>query len=605
MRVYILALPGIAAFGLAAAAIDCDRLHHDRFETEAGMCSTSFSIDIPVVQQEVLFTINESSPPSTEFESGLLLLRDLDSGDEVVVGDSSSGDGQYSIRVIPGAYRAFWQFQAGGALVPMNAMGDLGGVIVDGQAPLEIDMTRVALEGEITLDGQAPPASDQATADLYLRNFLTGDAVLLGRTHWGNYSRLTVPGEYQLVYEVTQGGVIMPRNKQAVIATVEIPDLTEVIVPLDVDLRSGTVWGNVRFNGVAPPADLDDSGRIRFVDTQTGDSIMAGSTANGSYQVRVLTGTYDIVYQAHSPGAFAPVNSGAVLIEDFVVGEGSQQFDLDIEVVELETRVTLQGAVPPASALENGRILLQDPLSGDEALLGLSSENDGVLATRVIPGDYEVVWALENGGSMVPSNLRAVLQSVRVEAGVELDVDVPVTQVAGAFLLDGVPAPASFLETADIRLAGAQSPDSVFLGASMEGDYQRLIVPGHYRVDYRLVNGGSQVPRNEHSIFGEMCIPETVSPSAVSRDIHIRSSAIAGGFFMNGTAPPDTAYETGRVLLIDPVTGRETLVGETHTASFNIRVLPGHYEVYYALEAGGGFVPRNSRARVGTFRVCP
>lgn len=585
-----------------AEPLSCDRLHDDRFEGEP--CTQNFNVDIPVVTQEIEFTINGNPPPASEYEKGEITLRNLDSGDVVVVGDSSSNQGEYSIRVIPGEYEAFWELTNGGSMVPVNRSGRIAAVVVDGGSPIQLDMTRVQIEGEFTLDGQSPPVSALESADILLHDARTGDRVWLGNTASGTYTRLTLPGEYDLVYELSQGGMVVPRNARAIVGAVSIPATTKIIVPVDIELQSGQVFGDIRINGGLPPSSTEDYGRIFFVDTRNGEATSLGNTLSGSYGGRLLTGTYDIHYRGATAGTVMPVNGNARLLAGYELLPGHHTLNLDIPVVDVDAAVTLNGAVPPASAFEDGWIVLRNGETGDEAPLGRSSENGGLLSARVVPGDYETFWDLDSGGALVPSNRRARLDSVQVPADSPLIIDIPVMELTGSYLLDGVSPPASHFENAHIRLAVPATGDSVYLGETADGDFQRRLVAGPYAVDYRLDAGGTQVPRNAHAVFGQVCVAD-VEGGAVQRDINLPSAQIAGGFFFNGGLPPASEYETGRIFLVEAETGAEFAIGMTLEASFNARVLSGHYEVFYGLEAGGSLVPRNRRARVGTFRVCP
>lgn len=585
-----------------AQPLSCDRIHDDRFEGEP--CTQNFNVDIPVVTQEIVVTINGDPPPASELENGEIRLRNLDTGDSVFVGTSGENQGEYSIRVIAGEYEAFWEFLNGGSVVPVNRSGRIGGVVVDGSAPLHLDMTRVQIEGAFTLDGAPPPVSALESADISLHNQRTGDLVPLGKSSDGAYTRLVLPGEYEVIYELSQGGLVVPRNARAVVGNASIPATTKIIVPIDVDLESGQVFGDIRINGELPPSSTDDYGRIFFVDTLTGEATSLGNTLSGSYGGRLLAGTYDVYYRAVTPGEVSPVNSNARLIAGYELLPGNHTLDLDIPAVDVDAVVTINGAAPPATVFEDGWIMLRNEGSGDEAPLGRSSENGGVLSARVIPGDYEVFWDLESGGAQVPANLRARLESVQVPADVPLAIDVAMVQSTGDFLLDGVSPPATNFENAAIRLVVPETGDTVFIGETAAGDFQRKLVAGAYAIDYRLEAGGAQVPRNTHAIFGQVCMANAAGVE-VQRHVELRSDQIAGGFFFNGNLPPASALESGRIFLVDPVTGGEIPVGMTQDASFNIRVLSGRYEVYYGLETGGALVPRNSRALLGTFRVCP
>lgn len=581
----------------------CDRLFDDRFLAPL-QCAESFDVDIPAVTQDIVFTINGQPPPANAFETGIITLRNLETGDRVHVGESHENGGQYSIRVIAGQYQAFWGLENGGSIVPSNQSAVLGTFVVDGSVPLDIDMGMVTVAGSFTLDGGPPPESEFESARIALRNFQTGDEMFLGLTSDGSFQRQVVPGEYHIVYELSQGGLVVPKNAEAIVDTVTVPNAPEIVVSVDVELESGAIWGDVRFNGELPPDSSEDHGRIFFQNPDFGQAIPVGDTRNGTYGARLLTGSYDVYYRAVSPGGVAPVNTNARIMGGQMVSSGNQTLDVDIDVVDLEATITLNGETPPISVFEDGKITLRVDDTGDEALIGRTSDNEGMLSARVIPGAYAAFWDLNNGGSVVPANRRARLESVQVQQGVPLTIDVPMVQAAGDFFLNGEQAPGSAFESARIELGNRETDDEVFLGDTHNGSYLRRLIPGTYDVVYRLEAGGSSVPRNGHALFAEHCIPDIGMASEVRRDVHMRAVWIAGGFYFNGDLAPASEFETGQIFLVDRITGDEVPVGDTKDGSFNIRVMPGEYEVFYSRESGGGLVPRNKRARVGSLDVC-
>lgn len=568
-------------------------------EEEELVCDPSLDIDIAVVWAEAVVTLNGKTPPQNEQEEGLITLRNLTSGDVVPLGETSENGGSLDANAIIGSYAAFYSLRNGGSSVPANSAACLGTVVVDGSAPLAIDVPMVTVTGEFLLDGVPTPESELESADIFLRNPHTGDEVFLGNTSDGSYQRNIVPGTYNLVYELAQGGLVMPLNGEHVVALVTIPNAPEIVHTLDVELSSTLIGGGIFFNGEEPPPSTEDFGRIFYRDRVTHDEVLAGSTSSGLYSVRLLTGRYGVYYAAAETEAEAPVNTHARIIEEVIVLDPTQNQDVDIPVISVFATATLNGDSFPPSVLENGEIYLRNLGTGDEALLGLTSENGAHFRRKVIPGQYEVFWDIQNGGALVPRNKHALLGEIALPEDTGLEIDVPMVTFAGEFLLNEHPPPKSVLESAKIYLRNPRTGDEVLLGETKDHSFVVDMVPGDYDVVYELENGGSIVPINALHVIDYITVPDVGDAVVFDEDVKLRVVFVQGDIFVNGSKPPASALETGRILYRDTTAGDEIHVGDTADGSYSANLLVGTYDAFYSIDQGGSFVPLNSHAFLG------
>jgi hypothetical protein len=127
----------------------------------------------------------------------------------------------------------------------------------------------------------------------------------------GYYLRTVMPGTYDIHYEKVLGGLIVPRNENRVIGSVNIPDPSEVIFTHDIDIPVVTLSGTFTFNG-DPLNSAYERGWILAVDRQTGDEIRLGDTATGFSDILLVPGHYGLYYE-HLAGGVVPRNERAFL----------------------------------------------------------------------------------------------------------------------------------------------------------------------------------------------------------------------------------------------------------------------------------------------------
>src|SRR4029079_1458304 len=88
------------------------------------------------------------------------------------------------------------------------------------------------------------------------------------------------------------------------------------------------VTGTLKINGVTTTS-LTDTGTLSLRNA-AGDVATLGATSARSYSVRVVPGTYDLVYQVGTPGATAPRNTVAKLRSVTIGSAGTTPPDIDV-----------------------------------------------------------------------------------------------------------------------------------------------------------------------------------------------------------------------------------------------------------------------------------
>ncbi|MEM9457867.1 MAG: hypothetical protein AAGF11_27050 [Myxococcota bacterium] len=371
----------------------------------------------------------------------------------------------------------------------------------------------------------------------------------------------------------------------------------------DVDIPRVAVSAEFLLGGEPFVSSIYEHAAIVLVDPATHDRIELGNTADGGTvaPVAVIPGTYEVHYARLGGGLRVPANTSAKV--DTVSIPDTESFTLvvDVPAVELEGRFTINGAPPPTGQYENGALVLLDPATGDEVDLG--DTRDGEYRAMVVPGLYHVHYRRRLATNQAPLNADArVISTVEIFAADDpqlLDVDVPVTTLAGALTLDGATPPDGTYENGRILLRDRLTGDRIVLGQTRDGAYEAPLVPGDYEVIYERMLGGQQVPVNRAAVLQQV----TLQAGEQSLDIDIATAVISGGLTVAGAPAPADPGDDGVIVLRNPDTGDEATLGNTAEGTYTRRVVQGDYDVYYRQQTSSGGVPANTNAPLGNITV--
>jgi hypothetical protein len=547
-------------------------------------------IDLTMSEVELRITIDGSSPPMSALEYGEIRLRNRATGDVVALGDTRTP--VLATSVVAGHYDVYYSRTAGSAVVPANRNARIGAIDASTDVESTIEIPTVVIFGAFEFDGVAAPDVDYESGRVWLRHPDSGDEVLLGTTSDSTYSVRVIPDLYDLRYEGIAGSAVAPAGTgtfgELVAQTSE--------VATDVDVPTVALNGTFNFDGaLAPDSDLEN-GRITLRSAET--EILLGETRTGEYSVRVLPGSYDVVYEGLVGSAVAPANKRATVRElEFGKADGDQTVDIDIRTVELSGSLLFNNEAAPADPSDDGFVMLRHP-SGDEVLLGMTSSL--TYSRRVIEGPYDVYYAQDTSSQNAPRNTNARIRELVAQAGAVGDIDIQRVDVSGTITLAGATPPDSDYQDGHLYLRDLGTGDSVLLGNTRAGGYAAPAVPGDYEIVYVADDAAGPLPINTGAVIGDVTV---AAGGPVDLSIDVPTLALGGTVTVNGEAAPMDALDIGNIYLVDAHTQDQLWLGNTFQGVYQQTLTPGNYLVYYRVAASQGGVPANENANLGCWQL--
>jgi hypothetical protein len=581
---YCVCDPGYAAYGLRCL--------------QCAATNGVFDVDVPSVAVSATFLLAGEPFPASIYERGEVVLRDPVTGDEVPLGDTGQGGSDGAVAVVPGTYEVHYAWKVGSALVPANRGAKLVTVVIPhaDDHELIIDVPVVEIAGAFTLGGAPAPGSQYENGAVVLRNAATGDEVPLGDTRDGDYRAMVIPGSYHVHYRRKQATDLAPVNVDARIGEVVI-DGNTLAQTLDLDVPVTTLSGSFTIDGQTPPQSIYENGRILLRSLATGDEVVLGQTRDGSYSLPVVPGPYQLVYQRLQGGQEVPVNRAAVLDEP-TLEPGSRTLDIDVATAVISGTITVGGIPAPADPGDDGLLLLRNPASGDEALLGNTAA--GSYTQRVVRGAYDVFYRQETSGGGVPVNTNARLQAIDVQGGASFDVDVPVVTVSASVTVGGQAPPESVYDDGVLYLRDPATGDSVLLGNTRLAQLQRPVVPGTYELLYVVEAAGPTMPINARSRLDTV----EVGP-ATELEVDIPVAVLQGAVTVQGEAPPQSIYNRALLHLHDVATDDVVYLGSIEAGGFARTLTAGTYVLVYQALASTGLLPGNTNVGLACLELQP
>ncbi len=465
--------------------------------------------------------------------------------------------------------------------------------------PLNIDVRTI--EGVVLVDDEEPPTDATDAGILSLRDAASGDRVELGLTTSGTWSARVATRLYDLYYAVKSSSGAVPENTDARVRRIAVDFFGSPVPPETpvAELFVNHLGGALSVGGVPVPQDAIDAGELSLRSVETGELISLGSTSEGSYEIGVLDGTYELIYEAVSQGGLMPVNSRGVVsqLEISSAIANPETFPLEIPTATLTINLTVNNMPPSPDATDYGLVYLRDMKNGALTLLGETTE--GSYTRVVLPGAYELVYTnITSANGAVPVNKHArVGEAFQVgdigDAPVTVDVDIPMVQVNGAFSVGGGPPPASAADDGVLTLESVDGQGTVTLGNTSAGAHSESIIPGSYDIYYAQETASQLMPQNTHAFI--MTAPDLEGGTL---DIDIPVITISGTLALSDGGDAISELEDGRVYLRNEDRGDSVLLGNLSKGDFTRRIVPGSFTAHYSIETGGELVPANGDARI-------
>jgi hypothetical protein len=545
-----------------------------------------WDVNIPSARIQGRFLLNGDDFPVSLLHRAHFFLRNARTGDEVFLGLSNNVE--FDHRVVPGTYDVIYKHVAGDN-VPRNSEAVVQRQLeIAGDENFDINVTTVRISGAFTVNGQ-PVLLLLESGLIRLRDLRNRALTDLGETSDGSYAALLIPGSYDVMYSYIIGSDAVPRNHlTAVQRNVGIKKAGT----LDIDVPAVSVSGDFLVNGEPAPDSPVESGRVYLEDPDTGARMLLGRTDFQAYQMTIIPGTYDFVYDRIAGSDIMPANNFGRFLSAVPLLLDSTR-DVNIPVVEISGSFTANGAPAPDTGTENGAITLRN---GENSLY-LGETRFGEFRVLAIPGDYTITYEGLTGANVMPANDNAIIGTVQIVETSMFPIDVPSVEVTADIVFNGgaFPGPLGG-ELARIYLEDAVTGDLI----NFTSDYpsfpiaQRRVVPGSYRVRYEY-ESGVKLPRNQFAVLAE------IAPARDGHlEINIRSTPVAGDFTLDGGAFP--IGQNAVIVLETPGSGDWLSLGGTVNGSYSTVVIPGHYDASYDWVFGTE-IPRNQSALIDCARI--
>ncbi len=481
--------------------------------------------------------------------------------------------------------------------------------------PASIGLTTVVVDRTFEIDGQpVPSTTTNGWGRLYLRNTLTDDEIAWGQTSQASAPVRILTGRYDVFYEHAGAGtggmgvVTVPRNDLAKIATLDVTTSTTV----ELDVPVVVVDRTFRVNGATVASTTTNGyGNLVTRDVVTGDMLPWGLTTQASSPLRLVAGSYDVLYEWTQSGTGAggavtvPRNDNATIAHALAL-TSSQTVTLDVPVVTVDRTFRIGGQlVPDASANGSGTLWTRDTENGDVLAWGTTTQAS--VPMRLVAGTYDVTyeWAQSGTGAAnavtVPRNDNATIaKAIDVTTTQAVALDIAVVTVDRTFRVNGQPVTDSTTSGyGRLRTRDVVDDDWLQFGQTNQASSPLRLIARSYDVVYEWVQsgtgtGGAQtVPRNDRVTVAS-AIDVGISPMIA---IDVPVVTMDRTFTVNGQAVPDSVANGYGMLWTQDVTNGDQLQwGQTNTNSSPMRLVAGTYDVIYEWKATGSgavLVPRN------------
>jgi hypothetical protein len=268
--------------------------------------------------------------------------------------------------------------------------------------------------------------------------------------------------------------------------------------------------------------------------------------------------------------------------------------DVDVRSTTLSGTITANGG--PLTAIKGYVSVALHNAAGDAVFLGSSSP----YAIEVIPGSYDVYYTWSDPDA---STVLVTKSPIKIRSGIvvgttprSLDIDVPLTAVAGTFTVKG--ATITTWERGDCVLwLRSAAGEDVELSTTTTGTFSALVVPGSYDLYYREYRKGPAVPTNASAKVKSGLV---VGASPASFSIDVPATPVSGAVTFNGAKLAGSDKGSYGFTLRNAAGDSAQLTSDLTKGSFSGLVVPGTYDLYYTYYSAGGVaaVPRNQSGKV-------
>jgi len=551
-------------------------------------------VDLDVATAAVQGQVTVDGAPLGRDDVGALVLS---RGDASAV--AAIDGGRWSARVVAGTYRIGWATDGGhcdGRAVPSAPCnsGDVRAEVgLSSDGLFDVDLATVSLQGRVTADG-AGLGEDPGVLRFALSGASEGDDG--AASGWstrvdasGAYATRLLRGRYDAAWSpsVTCDGT-RGRPTPCLGATLrEGMELSSDGV-LDLALTSVELTGRLTVDGAALSSGSPYAGSLRFVDGERSLDVPL-SGARATYTVTLPRGTYALRW-APAPGLCDGVRAadgpclGSTLRDGFRA-EADGVLDVDVPVIELSGRVTVDGAPIRRGS---GALSFARPDVEDSALV-VPLPSDGRYAVSLPPGALRVSYAGDPSGCAEPTELPCVggtllERELSTDGGLDLDIDA--VRVSGTVTVAGM-APVEGARGSLVLLRGDDTAVALPVASSGAATFAATVIAGDYELAWAPAAGCEHDGRMGPCMGGSL--GRTLSLSADGAlDVDVPLVRLRGRVTLAGAPLPADARGDLVFERLDGARATASL-SEAIGGEYDAALLPGRYVVAYA--PGGACEP--------------
>ncbi len=370
--------------------------------------------------------------------------------------------------------------------------------------------------------------------------------------------------------------------------TIEVPAPDPDGQDIIINVNTSMVSGDFTLNGGSFPNSAYSSGTIIWTDTNTHDPVILGKSYDDNYNLMLINGNYDSVYQ-HQLGNGVPLNELAIINSNQNISTDTV-LNIDVSMVDITPVFTHNNAAFTNHPYIKASFYLQ-PVDSDELIL-LGDSNINNAAINVVPGNYHVVYSHSQGEDIPVNKAARILSNVDLSSSGALNINVSSVDLRSTFQLNGGAFPQNQYDHGEFYLTTSTTGDEALIGQSFNSGLPVTIVAGSYDIEYRSVQS-SISPINKRTVIRSN--EDLSSGGAIVIDVLTENVSI--DLSLNGNAFPVSEYADGNLYLVDTTTGADSLLGNTHGEFSNLPIIEGTYDIAYEVESKGN-VPHNSRTIV-------
>jgi hypothetical protein len=569
-------------------------------------------LDIRSVRVQGTVTLNGVAFPVGS-SRGQLVFRETELGFGLPVPLDALESNAFDVHVPPGTYDV--EYAGDPSLcsdteasdVPCNAGVVRAGIEIAADGVLDVDVPAVTVQGAVSVNGTALPASPSGHGRIELVRAAAGTEAgaaasrTFGDSTPATYTMTVLPGTYSVVWagnpEACEDAAPAPCNRREVQSNVSIA----ASGVLDVDVPAATLQGAVTVNGAPMPALTGERGALAF-SSADGGSVETGSLGTGgaaAYAITLVRGSYDVSWSgrsaACSDGAPGVPCNHAIVRSGVSVTEGGV-LDVDVRAVNVQGSVTVNAAPMPSASAARGSLAFVTSMGAFQAPQ-FASSGAASYAVTLVAGSYGIRWqgnpGLCTGGALphIPCNSGEVASDAALtESGVH-DVNLVAVDVQGAITANGQ-VPGS--ETDDrghlaFALPREASLETEPIGSSGVASYAVTLLAGSYEVLWvgnpELCDGATPptLPCNRAPVRSEVLL----AASGVL-DVDVPAVQVRGEVTFGGRPLPTTEEERGaiRFRLLGGQGFDTASLGASGPGAYATTLVRGSYVVTHRPDAG-------------------